>query len=473
MMNRVEQRNERRWIGWVLGLVLMGALAVSAGAVAESDHDGHGHAASFTSGQAGCAAHDGHEAGNEHADEVHGDEGCDDHDAHDHDAEDHDEEGHDEEGHDEEEAEHAEDEHGGHEGHEEEGLHLTAEQRERFGIVVRVAASGSLRNEVKLPGEIVFNEDRVVHMVPRVAGIAREVHKTMGDRVRAGDVLAVIDSRELADAKLAFLVAEARAALAEKSFVREKALREKEVSSEQDFLEAEQAFAEAGIELRSTEQNLHALGLSEDTVKALGNAHDAGITRYEIRAPIDGVVTERHIALGESLAADSDIFTVVDIGSVWVNLAVYTKNLAAVRPGQDVALRVDHSGVRGRGTVTMVTPFVEKSTRSATARVVLDNRDGHWIPGTFVTGFISVSEENLPVVVPRAAVQSIEGRDVVFSEHEGGFEMVSVTLGRTDRTNVEVLAGLKPGMRYVAEGAFQLKATVVTSNLGSHAGHGH
>ena len=144
-----------------------------------------------------------------------------------------------------------------------------------------------------------------------------------------------------------------------------------------------------------------------------------------------------------------------------------------VRAGQEVALRVEHSGAQARGKVTMVTPFVDEVTRSATARVVLDNSDGRWLPGTFVTGFISTSKENLPVVVSRDAVQSIEGRDVVFVEHEDGLEMTPVKLGRSDRTNVEITAGLTPGMPYVSKGAFQLKATVITSTLDSHAGHGH
>ena len=365
----------------------------------------------------------------------------------------------------------ADDEHGDQES--EQGLRLTPEQRRRFGIVVRPAEPGSLRSEVSLPGEVVFNEDRVVHMVPRVAGIAREVHKTVGDRVRAGEVLAVIESRELADAKSEYLAAKARAALAEKYFAREKGLREKQVSSEQDFLEAEQALAEAGIALRSAEQKLHALGLPEQAVTTLGYEHDEAITRYEIRSPIHGVVTEKHVALGESLEADADIFTVVDTSTVWVNLTVYARNLAVVHNGQEVALRVDHSGARARGEVTMVTPFVEQSTRSATARIVLDNSDQRWIPGTFVTGFISSVEKDVAVVVPRDAVQSVGGRDVVFVEHQDGLEMVPVTPGRSDRSNIEITAGLEQGARYVAEGAFQLKATLITSDLGSHAGHGH
>jgi cobalt-zinc-cadmium efflux system membrane fusion protein len=194
---------------------------------------------------------------------------------------------------------------------------------------------------------------------------------------------------------------------------------------------------------------------------------------YEIKAPFDGFIVQKHIALGERVGEDADVFTIVDTGSVWVNFSVYTKDLPAVHPGQAVVLQADHSGFQARSEIAMVTPFVEQSTRSATARVVLDNGDRRWVPGTFVTGHIRRSQEELPLVVPRDAVQRIEDRDVLFVEHEGAFEMMPVTLGRTDRTSVEITGGLKPGERYVAEGAFQLKATVITSNLDAHAGHGH
>lgn len=443
--------NTRRDSLFVLGLALMWGLAAPADAAAQDTHAGHDRSAHAEGEE------NEEPAGEEHAEDEHGD-----HEGHDHAAS----SASSPAGHEDE------DDHAGHDD-KESGLRLTPEQRKRFGIVVHAAGPGSLRNEVSLPGEIVFNEDRVVHLAPRVAGIARKVAKTVGDTVTAGEVLAVIDSRELADAKAEYLATKARTALAEKTFAREKALREKQVSSEQDFLEAEQTLAEAHIELRSAEQKLHALGLTETAVRTLDDEPDQAITRYEILSPIDGVVTEKHIALGESLEATSDIFTIVDASTVWVNLTVYTKNLAAVRKGQDVALRADHSGARARGKVTMVTPFLEESTRSATARVLLDNSDGQWVPGTFVTGFISNSEDSLPVVVPRHAVQSIEGRNVVFVEHEGSFEMTPVTLGRADRTKVEIAAGLAPGTSYASEGAFQLKATVITSNLGSHAGHGH
>jgi len=403
----------------ILLLGLMWCTSVSQVQAIEEDHSGHDHA-------------------------MHEEEAEEDHRDHDHDA-------------------HAE----------EEGLRLTPEQRRRFGIQIDKAGPGVLNTELRFPGEIIFNEDRVVHLVPRVEGIARQVSKTIGDHVKANEVLAVIDSRELVDVKVAFISAKAWRDLAETNFKREKALREKKVSSEQDFLAAQQALTEACIELLASEQKLHALGLTEAEVEGLNPEHTEAIARYEIRSPIAGVVAAKHISLGENLDMSSDIFTIVDLSSVWVNLAVYTKNLPAVRKGQDVTLRLDHSGAQARGKIAMVTPFVDEATRSANARVVLDNSDGRWTPGTFVTGFINTSEKDIDVMVPKDAVQVIDGRNVVFVEHEGGFEMTPVKTGRSDRENIEIIEGLKAGDSFVVKGSFELKATAITSTLDSHAGHGH
>ena len=356
---------------------------------------------------------------------------------------------------------------------EENVLHLTPEQRQRYGIVLSTAGAGTLRNEIRLAGEISFNEDRLSHLSPRVSGIVREVRKTIGDSVEAGEVLAVIDSRELADAKSDYLAAKARAALAEKTLLRERTLREQKVISEQELLDADQACAEARITLRSLEQKLYALGLTEHVVAALDDEQVESITRYEICSPIAGIISSKHISLGESLEADADIFTIVDTSTVWVNLAVHTRHLASVRKGNDVLMSSDHDEVEQHGQVAMVSPFVDQATRSATARIVLDNSEGLWVPGTFSTGLLTTSTDELPVVIPRSAVQSIDGHDVVFVEHEGEFEMTEVSLGRFDSKFVEIKSGLPAGSLYVSEGAFELKATVVTSALDPHAGHGH
>jgi len=123
------------------------------------------------------------------------------------------------------------------------------------------------------------------------------------------------------------------------------------------------------------------------------------------------------------------------------------------------------------GVIDYVTPSVEESTRTASARVVLANPEGHWRPGLFITGVIDVGEESVPLVVPKTAVLFLNEQQVIFVEHEDGFEPTPVTLGRSDREQVEITAGLNPGDRYAAENALTLKAQLIKGEL--DAGHSH
>ncbi len=417
----------------------------------ESDHDDHTEANDTES-------HDDHEGHDDHA-EAHDTESHDDHEGHDDHTEAHDTESH--------------DNHEGHDDNEDEGIRLNPEQRRNIGITVEPAGSGNIENKLTLPGEVVINDDLMVHLSPRIPGIARDVYKTVGDQVQKGDLLAVIDSRELADVKAEFMAAQARESLARINFQREKKLHEKKISSQQEYLDAQGAQVEARIELRSAEQKLHALGFSEKYLKNLADQHDAEITRYDIVAPFNGTVIRKHITHGESLEENAEIFAVADLSSLWINLSVYPKDLGAIQVGQEVLIQAEHDESSTLGRISMITPFIDESTRTATARVIIDNSDGRWFPGTFVSGFINISEEAVPIVIPKIAVQVVEGKNVVFVVDGDAFRMVPVQIGRSARTKVEIVAGLKPGTRYVTKGAFELKATVVTSNLDSHAGHGH
>ncbi len=360
-----------------------------------------------------------------------------------------------------------------HEDHSGEGVRLTAEQARRFGIKMQVAGPGILRNEIQLPGEVGFNEDRLAHLVPAVSGIARVVNKTVGDRVTAGEVLAVIESRELAATIAGYLEALARRELAKATFEREDGLYGKKISSEQDYLDAKTAFAEARIVLRASEQELFAIGLEESDLALLENRRDASISRYEIKSPISGRVVEKHITRGETVGSDSDIFTVADLNSVWVNLTIYLKDLNKVRENQRLVIKSMHSDTQAEAGISMVTPFVSESTRSGVARVELDNSAGGWIPGTFVTAHIADSTEEIAISIVKVAVQTLEEGNVVFRRIGLEYVPMPVTIGRSDGDRVEILSGIEPGQSYVAEGAFELKAAIVTSSLDSHAGHGH
>jgi RND family efflux transporter MFP subunit len=209
--------------------------------------------------------------------------------------------------------------------------------------------------------------------------------------------------------------------------------------------------------------------LSEDEVQAA----EERLAWYPLRAPFDGMVIEKHLTLGEKHNDDSSAFTVADLSSVWVNVAVYQKDLPHVRKGMKVTVSAGGSTPAMDGAIGFVAPIVDERTRTALARVVLPNPDGAIRPGLFVNARIAVGQEVACVVVPKSAVQRMGEQPVVFLDTDGGFKPAPVELGRSNESRIEILAGLLVGQRYVTQGAFELKAKIVTSGLGAHAGHGH
>ncbi len=200
---------------------------------------------------------------------------------------------------------------------------------------------------------------------------------------------------------------------------------------------------------------------------------DAKLGWYPLRAPFAGVVIEKHLSLGEKVGDDESVFAVADTKTVWVNLSVFQKDLAVIRPGQSVQVEITGGAAGHSGTIAYLAPIVDPETRTAVARVVLANEDDTARPGLFVTVRVSLSTVNAAVVVPRSAVQILDERDVIFIAEGDGFTAEPVTLGCGDRHSVEVTSGLKAGQRYVLRGAFELKAKIATSGMDAHAGHGH
>lgn len=406
---------------------------------------------------------------NKHADrdhDKHAEKEPDDHESH---AEEN-EDGHDEDLHaDDGEDVHADD---GEEGHEDDGpIRLSSDEQKEFDIVLDKVEASSLEQYVDLPGEIVLNADQVAHVVPRVAGIIREVKKKQGDLVRKGEVMAIIESRDLADAKAEFLAARERNELSSLSYSREERLWNKKITSEQEYLDARHAQVEARIALRSAEQKLHALGFTDTYLKTLPEQPDITYTRYEIKAPFSGRVIQKHISLGEVLADNTEAFVIADLSTVWVDLQIYQKDLVAIRKGQAVVIQVGHGVPDARGVVEFVGPMLGEETRTALARVVLDNHGGNYRPGMFVTARIAVAKIPVSLAVAKSALQNIDGQTIVFVKTAKGFVPQPLEIGRQNTLNVEVLSGLKPGDVYVSEGAFTLKAQLSKGAFGD--GHNH
>jgi len=321
----------------------------------------------------------------------------------------------------------------------------------RPNVVIETVGEGTLTVETPLTGEIVINADRVARLVPRLGGIVTAVRKNLGDYVRPGETVAVIESRELADLRANLLTAQERERLARINAQREAALFARGVSPEMDKIAAESALAEAVVARRNAEAALSALGVSGT----------GSLTRIDVRAAQGGVVTEKTVSVGETVMAGQPLFTVADLSTVWVEATVFPKDLARVQVGQRArVLLADADSLSTTGQVSYVGPLAGEDSRASRARIVIPNRNGRWKPGLFVTIDLTTETARALVVIPEAALQTFRDRDVVFVAVGDTFEARPVMLGRRSAGRVEVLDGLTPGSRIVSSGSYLIKADI-------------
>ncbi|MEW6487317.1 MAG: efflux RND transporter periplasmic adaptor subunit [Thermodesulfobacteriota bacterium] len=466
----------------------------------------------------------------------------------------HQEEKHEDGDHEDERGEEHGEEHDEHEG--EGRVHLDAHELKELGIVVRTAGAGKLGLVLKVPGKVAMPTDRLAHVVPRVRGYVREVRVGLGDRVKEGQVMAVLESPELGEAKVAFLSAAQETQLArtdleraqavhdnvqkilelldrspsleglesldgsqageyrsrlvsayseqtfaQQTYQREKTLFDKQISSQEEFLAAENALQKSRAEyasardqvgfevrkallearhaadvarlgLRSAERKLHVFGLDEPAVQRLAEDQEPEdrLAWYELKAPFAGQVIEHHVTRGELLTDETDAYVVADLATVWVDLSVYPKDVGQVRAGLRAIVSTG-DGLAAEGKITYVSPAVDSETRAGLARVSLPNPRGAWKPGMFVNGEVVVDEADVAVLVPRTALLNVDGRTVVFVQEGDGFEARPVTVGRGNELRAEITAGLQAGEAYATEGGFGLKAHLAKGSFGD--GHNH
>ncbi|HFD12256.1 MAG TPA: efflux RND transporter periplasmic adaptor subunit [Crenotrichaceae bacterium] len=363
-----------------------------------------------------------------------------------------------------------------HSDHEQPGLSFSTAQLQEFSIKLAQAQPGIISQTRELTGEVVVAPERLYHVVPRVSGVVRKVYKHLGDRVKAGDLLAILSSRDLADAKAEFVAADSLLQLASTNLQRERKLYKEQITAKRNYYKAKQAHAEMSIKRKAAKQRLLALGLTEQAIDAVLKSSDKDLTLYELRAPADGVIIEKHAVHGEVLETNTRSFTIADLAEVWVNLTVYQKDMPFIHEGQQVLIRtrfgLGNDEIESSSIINWISPTLDERTRSAIARVVIENPDGYWRPGLFVSGLVSVAENKADIVIPLSALQTIEAETIVFVQHEDGdFEPQAVQTGRRDHQSVEILQGLKPGQTYVSQNAFALKAQMQKGEFGE--GHSH
>ena len=348
--------------------------------------------------------------------------------------------------------------------HGHEGLvKLSPAQIAALRIEVAPAGPGILSRTVRVPGNVMMDPDRIGHVPAKVIGTVVELRKRLGDVVQKGEVVAYLESREVADAKSEFLTAGANLELQTTLIERERSLFDKKISAEQQFLRAENAFSLSKLRHDLARQKLSALDVDEAEIAELPKQPVANLRRYALRSPISGRVIDRRVDLGAPVGGDQqekEIYVVADLSSVWVELVASAPDLALLKEGDDITIE-DSTRAKATGKTIFVSPMVSKETRTTRVIVSLDNADGRWRPGSFVGASIPVDQRSVPLLLPRNALQTVDGKLTAFVQVPDGFEAHAVQAGAMTEDAVEVIGGLKPG-----EIVAVLNTIVLKSDLG-------
>lgn len=336
-------------------------------------------------------------------------------------------------------------------------LQLSAAQIDAAKIETSVIGPGVLTRRITVPATVKPDPDHLARVAAKVSGTVAELLKRLDDPVARGETIAIIDSREVADAKSEYLAAAVNFDLQSQLFKREQGLFAKKITAEQLFLKAKTAYAEAKLRLDLARQKLAALDLSEAEIGALSSQPMSRLRQKEIRAQIAGRVIERMVNIGQPVTAETQLYVLADLSTVEADLAVPVGSLAALRDGQPVRLMTP-DGRSVEGKVTIVSAIVTQETRTGHVVAAFPNRDYALHPGVLLNAEISLERAPAQIVVPRAAVQTIHNEPCVFVRTSGGFEKRVIEIGDGDDANVEVLKGLKPGETIAVVNAFVLKA---------------
>lgn len=269
---------------------------------------------------------------------------------------------------------------------------ISPQEMKEFGVETAVAGPAELQIHVSLPGEVVIPPDNLAHIHPRFPGIVKDVRKTVGDKVKKGETLAIIESNE-------------------------------------------------------------------------------SMSDYALKSLIDGTVIEMHMTRGEMVDDSKHGFVVADLSKVWIYLQVYQKDLPYVRVGQPVTISAGKGIPEARGVISYIAPVIDEITRTAVARVELKNEKGIWKPGLFVTGRIVTKNMRVNLAVPKTALETLNGKTVVFVKDNEGFKPQPVHIGLENDTLVEIVHGLRPGQTYISKNGFVLKSEMEKSEFGEGDEH--
>jgi cobalt-zinc-cadmium efflux system membrane fusion protein len=317
-------------------------------------------------------------------------------------------------------------------------------------------------------GKILPNENRLAHLSARVPGRIVSVYANLGDRVKSGNRLLLLDSPAFGEAQLEYRKTRTAVRVTEKALERARALLDRGAIGVGEYQRREADSENARADLHEAEEKLHLLGMTEREIERLGaeKLPHAEVAQVFLRAPFSGEVVERNATVGEVVDPNKMLFAVADLSTVWVRADFPEQQAGRLKTGLNVEVYVSaYPDTVFRGTVSYVGAMVDPATRTVMARSDIPNPDRRLRPEMFAEVTLLAPEESV-LAVPRAAVQQVGSRTVVFvAQGPTRFELREVKMGESSTDYVEVKGGVQEGEKVVTQGSYALKSETLREQM--------
>ncbi len=343
---------------------------------------------------------------------------------------------------------------------------LSKEAIEKINLKYVTAEIKPLNGFIKVPAVIITNQNNEALVGSLIQGRVHKVFVNVGDYVKTGQVLMQIEGLEIGQLKGNYLKAKANLDFAEQEYKRQKTLFEQNVGSQKNYLTAKAEYEKALAEFNAEDKKIHSVGLSHEDIENIdGNEHTSG--SLTIKSPIDGIIVERNVVIGQFVEPNTNAFRIININSVWADGQIYEKDILKISGKPTIEFfspSIPNQTFKGK--VIYIGQVVDEHTRTIKIRAEIQNTANKLKPNMFGEMLIPISSEAKGIVIPSESVIKDNNESYVFVvENDSTFRKQIVQIGVELNHMVEVIKGLKPGDKVVTKGAFFLKSEMMKEHL--------
>lgn len=340
-------------------------------------------------------------------------------------------------------------------------LQLTPEEAQNIDLKVETVGIRKMDSLISATGKVNANENKVAIVGPIFSGRIKSIYVNVGDLVQKESKLVILESLEVAEAKSEFYKTYASMELAKINYERQQRLFKENVAAQKNLAASEADYKIALANLNAAEKNLHTLGFNEEDIEKLTTSHEISPTIY-LSSPIKGRVVKREAVVGAMVDQSNDLFTIMDLSTLWVDADIYERDLSLIKIGGNVEVIVpSYPREVFMGKVAYISDLFNEETRTATVRTEVTNRGSKLKVGMFANIKIYTTAAKEALVIPVKAVLDVGGEKIVFVKEGKSFRLKIVETGVTLNNFVEILSGLKEGEEVVVEGNSQILSELI------------